>query len=98
MGTLVNISSVWNYLLLYCSHLCQVFNHKSLLLWLKIFIAAVDVVKVSPPPVAPQTKASPIKILIEDWQLAAKYKRKPISIEEIGYINVSKLVYFNYTF
>ena len=32
-----------------------------------------------------------VSIIIEDWQLAGKYKRRPISQEEIDFINVNHL-------
>lgn len=35
-----------------------------------------------------------VSVIIEDWQLAGKYKRRPISQEEIDFINVT---YFYYT-
>lgn len=31
---------------------------------------------------------NPNQHVIEDWQLSGRYKRKPITAEEIGYINV----------
>jgi hypothetical protein len=30
-----------------------------------------------------------VSIIIEDWQLSGKYKRRPISQEEIDFINVN---------
>lgn len=33
--------------------------------------------------------------VLEDWQLAGKYKRKAITEEEIGYINVKEFIFFH---
>jgi hypothetical protein len=37
-----------------------------------------------------------VSVIIEDWQLAGKYKRRPISQEEIDFINVTSFYYTEY--
>ncbi len=41
-----------------------------------------------------KTAITPIhSAIIEDWQLTGKYKRRPISQEEIDFINVNSSLY-----
>ena len=37
-------------------------------------------------------------MIIEDWQLTGKYKRRPISQEEIDFINVNYLLFYTMIF
>lgn len=48
------------------------------------------------PIILQKTASKPaVSVIIEDWQLAGKYKRRPISQEEIDFINVTSFIILN---
>nr|CAH0111507.1 unnamed protein product [Daphnia galeata] len=50
--------------------------------------STVQPVNTAHPIILQKTASKPaVSVIIEDWQLAGKYKRRPISQEEIDFIN-----------
>ena len=55
-----------------------------------LFTPTAESVSITPAPTP--TVIETIAAVIEDWQLAPRYQRKPMSVEEMEYINVCLLL------